>query len=157
MIETNLQIDCFVTQNSILICLPLYKEKLDRIFKFHQMFLNHYLGVKESVWERASLQNSTSLTVEVIIISTIFLLVIGSMSLCLVTFITVWARSLKQVFQVLLWTLSSHTGVMVTTSQAAMMYLVAVSQCWLSQVLAMWLKIFRTQLPSLQIGWIIFT
>ena len=51
--------------------------------------------------------------------------------------ITAWARSLKQVFLVLLWTLSSHTGVMVTTSQAAMMYSVAVSQCWLSQVLAM--------------------
>ena len=79
------------------------KEKLG-IFKFHQMFLNYYLGVKESDWERASLQNSTSLTVEVIIISTIFLLVIGSMSLCLVTFITAWARSLKQVFLVLLWT-----------------------------------------------------
>ena len=96
------------------------------------MFLNYYLGVKESDWERASLQNSTSLTVEVIIISTIFLLVIGSMSLCLVTFMTAWARSLKQVFLVLLWTLSSHTGVMVTTSQAAMMYSVTVSQCPLS-------------------------
>ena len=46
--------------------------------------------------------------------------------------ITAWARSLKQVFQVLLWTLSSHTGVMVTTSQAAMMYSVTVSQCPLS-------------------------
>ena len=46
--------------------------------------------------------------------------------------ITAWARSLKQVFLVLLWTLSSHTGVMVTTSQAAMMYSVTVSQCWLS-------------------------
>ena len=31
MIETNLQIDCFVTQNSILICPPLKKEKLGGI------------------------------------------------------------------------------------------------------------------------------
>ena len=45
--------------------------------------------------------------------------------------ITAWARSLKQVFLVL-WTLSSHTGVMVTTSQAAMMYSVTVSHCPLS-------------------------
>ena len=46
--------------------------------------------------------------------------------------ITAWARSLQQVFLVLLWTLSSHTGVMVTTSHAAMMYSVTVSQCPLS-------------------------
>ena len=46
--------------------------------------------------------------------------------------ITAWARSLKQVFLVLLWTLSSHTGVMVTTSQAAMMYSMTVSHCPLS-------------------------
>ena len=46
--------------------------------------------------------------------------------------ITAWARSLKQVFQVLLWTLSSHTVVMVTTSQAAMMYSMTVSHFPLS-------------------------